>query len=209
MGNRRSKKTDASALLEQYHGQFAENYNSSSSHLFSFISAIVTGAGALGVSVIRYIDNQIAINEIMMWVGGTFAIALFVFVSIVSIELGWHVRRDQFVVYLIRKQTRVLGQFHPKYSPMAKGYFSFIPGVFNIFLWAAAIAILFVVAVELIVTIYFNSSICCGCCALSAWLFAFVQLILSLVGIVTAINSAFGKYKRYEEYYSKIITNSK
>lgn len=201
----KDKKELSNELLAQFHGQYAENYNSSASTLVAFLTAIAAAFAIFGYTFQQFITGQTATAFIIFKGGCVVVNILFTLIAIIAIELGWHSRRDQFIIYKIRRKKMLDSEyreiFPDNYIPDGKGFFSFIPGIFNIF-WVVSVALMICV---IVVEIYCS---CCYlyCCHFTAdccqCIFCFVTVITALSRIILpliVISFLTTKYSKYKQ----------
>lgn len=130
---------------EQFHQQFSENYNNMSGYIITFVVGLLSVIVGLGYCIKSYLlcsdSNQF---KYLLLLEFTFiaVIGVLATVNYLVIELGWSMRRDQFIVHYIRCQyydiekyeDASLGPFPKGYNPIGKtisNESNILPGVFN------------------------------------------------------------------------------
>jgi len=142
-------------LEDQLHEQYAVNDNSRNSVFISFIVGIIALFGFYGFvyvntykreisSEYRYESWNFNINIFLLMSFVT--IGILFFLAILAIYLGYSLRRDQFIIYNIRKKrykgvteketkVRMKEIFGGIYSPYNKDCSDYLPNFYNLFYW--------------------------------------------------------------------------
>jgi hypothetical protein len=127
-------------LENHLHQQYAENDNS---RIGLFISFIVGLAGLFSFYGFVFINTKTRDTwnfSIIEYSLMTFVvIGMSFFLALLALYFGYSTRRDHFIVHNIRKKRFTKAQmelvFGEAYYPFDKGYYNFLPDVYNLFFW--------------------------------------------------------------------------
>ena len=142
MENIENNKDNEVELENQLHQQFAENDNKRNSVFTSFIVGIIALFGFYGFVFVNTKNNgfsrecwNFTLPEYLLMSFVT--IGILFFLAIMALNIGYSLRRDQFIVFNIRKkrftEKGMKEIFGKLYSPFGKCYCNFIPDFYNLF----------------------------------------------------------------------------
>jgi len=132
------KKREA-ALEDQLHQQYAENDNNRSNIFITFIVGIIALFGFYGYVFVNTNGREDCKFTLQVYLLMSFVtIGILFFLSLLSLFYGYALRRDQLIVYNIRRkrynnEERMKGIFGELYNPFDKGFIGFLPDFYNLF----------------------------------------------------------------------------
>jgi hypothetical protein len=194
-------KDSETALEDQLHQQLSENDNNRNSIFTSFIVGIIALFGFYGyvfVNTNKRSNWNFDIQEFLLMSFVT--IGILFFLAILALNLGYSFRRDQFIVYKIRKKRYKTGMekiFGKIYSPYNKNRCSFLPDYYNLFYWLFFASEVFL-HITAIIKIYDTVCICKYKCII------YIIMLLHFVFIISTLILRFCCYYRK---YEKITEN--
>lgn len=170
-------------LYKQLHEQFANNDNNKTNNVISFIAAIFVVFGGYGVSIIG--------EDCFVILLSTFASQSFLLLlSILCLYFGYSTRRDQLIIFTIRKKYDVILPYkNPFCSDEERKIYNFLPDYYNIIFYAC---LFFIIAITII---SFFKFIICHDSTYILLLFIFLAIELCLFYEFCDFY-----YKKYEEF---------
>ncbi len=185
----------------QLHEQYAINNNANFGMFLSLLTACFVLFGALGYAFISNYQpsnfDGIRVTPehyhlLAMIVSGCLS-----FLAALVLTLGYSHRRDQIVVYRIRKKyysdsqyTEIFGR--DGFLPTGKDCCNYIPDTYNLFYILFLLAQLFVLASCACIC----ENCCCCCCS-------FITIVLQFLFIIITIISRFCMYCKYKDFAAK------
>lgn len=135
--------------------QYSENENHRQTILISFLTVLIASCSIIGITFRDFIHNTDEKNLILFFVGVLFNVFIFSIPIILSIILGYMLRRDQLIVDQIRRNEfkNKYDNFFNIYSPFKKGC-DFLQDLNKFFI---IISLIF----QLLFVVLFFISICC------------------------------------------------
>jgi len=142
-------KNGTEELENQLHQQLAENDNNRISTFLSFIVGIIALFGFYGYVYVNTYKRKWRFDANEFLLMAIITIGILCFFSILALNLGYSFRRDQFIVYKIRKKRYKNEENYKEifggiYTPFRKEYYNFIPGFYNFFYWLFSVSGIFI-----------------------------------------------------------------
>ena len=151
--NNKQKRCSEEELENQLHRQHAENDNNRSNVLISFIVGIVALFGFYGyvfVGTGNQNFNKYGFTFLDFSLMSILTAGILCFLAILTLHLGYSLRRDHLIVFRIRKKRfKKIGCneiFGNSYSPLNKGWCDFLFDFYNLFFWLFVFMQIFVIA---------------------------------------------------------------
>lgn len=118
------------SIQDQLHRQYAENENSRTKTIISFIGTLSFVFVAYGAAINQKSEDKTIIGAISLLVS-----IIITMLSVYCIYLGYSIRRDQYIVFNIRKKAMGIDYdkiFDKLYNPRNKDILSFLPDTYLI-----------------------------------------------------------------------------
>lgn len=120
------EKEKSRFVEEQFHQQFSENYNNISGYLITFVVGLLSVIAAYGYTVNNFLlcNKETVIEHfVLLILAYLLVVGLLLTVNYLTIQLGWAMRRDQFIVHCIRIEYYGSGKYEDsQLGPFPKGY---------------------------------------------------------------------------------------
>lgn len=221
------EKKEMNEIEKQLHEQYAVNANNNLVAMIAIATVLLTVIGAYGYIYLH--ASSIFVTEVQYTTAAvmtTASAALIVlgFLFYISLYLGTSQRKEQFIIYAIRRKyygnNYNKDKLFPKnYHPFDKRYLTFVQGLHNISLWIYAIVFVIILISAILAWVTLSNDKVCSCCgACNCICFRpsvlYLVLLLTCAVVVTmwSWRSVCRKYKdyqsiktEYKEYESKLF----
>lgn len=206
-------KSEMFELEKQLHAQYATNASANTSSFFAFLVSILAVFYAFGYVYI-FNTNEFACGDRLFCIYKNhmlFTLDVLVCIALISIglltflicyclELAWQQRRDQLIIYNIRKEyfndetwKKIFGEL---YAPNVKNLYKFIPNLYRKFI------VLFGI-LELIIVVLVLYKLCetISCVIILIIMGVFIIIIIIKPIIVYSMKKKFDYYKKKHQEF--------
>lgn len=200
-----NEKCPAFELAKQLHQQYAELDSNRATYIVSFISALAIVFGGYGYVITHLYDMQNAM--FILLISTLLCCSVLLLITCITLFQGYALRRDQLIVYRIRKKVfpedlyeNIFGNI--AYNPLKCTKKDFIPNVYNM-----KANCLFCINIGLLVSsivltyLYGNTSYSCQkeCCVIILHIIIYILLFI--------ISCYFLKKHKYWDKFQNLLTD--